>query len=87
MTATKNQDMTCFNISLTTVLLRFYLMMAIVLIAGFSGMWWLAIFALPVFLSIMIGVQFKPAKKNATETNITNKVTLKPNTKERPVAA
>ncbi|MEM6395725.1 MAG: hypothetical protein AAF741_05210 [Bacteroidota bacterium] len=79
--------MKCFNISLTTVLLRFYLMMAIVLIAGFSGVWWLAILALPVFISNMIGLQLWPAKTNSMKKDEANQVQLKPSTKEIPIAA
>ena len=39
------------------VILRFYLLMAIVLIGGFTGIWWIAMLALPVFLSTMLAVK------------------------------
>lgn len=79
--------MTCFNISLTTVLLRFYLMMAIVIVAGFSGMWWLSVLALPVFISNMIGLQFWPAQKSVSQRAKANKKTLKPSAQEMKMAA
>lgn len=40
-----------FKLSFAGVVVRFYLMMAVVILAGFSGLWWLAILALPIFLS------------------------------------
>ena len=48
-----------FEASIGTIVSRFFLLMAIVIIAGFSGQWWIAIFALPVLLSAMTGVSFK----------------------------
>lgn len=47
-----------FKLSIAGVVIRFYLMMAVVIIGGFTGMWWLAILALPIFLSAMVG--YKP---------------------------
>ena len=44
-----------FNINIVTMILRFYLMMMVVIIAGFIGQWWLAILAFPIFLSSMLG--------------------------------
>ncbi|MEM8585443.1 MAG: hypothetical protein AAGF87_14285 [Bacteroidota bacterium] len=79
--------MTCFNISLTTVLLRFYLMMAIVIVAGFSGMWWLSVLALPVFISNMIGLKLWPVQKSASQRTKANQNTLKPSTQEMKMAA
>lgn len=51
-----------FNLSIGTVILRFYMMMGVVLIAGFSGYWLIAFLALPIILSIMMGITF--AKEN-----------------------
>lgn len=48
-----------FNLNFGTVLLRFYLMMGVVIAAGFSGYWLVGLLALPIFLSIMLGVSFK----------------------------
>ena len=39
-----------------TVLLRYYLLMLIVIVAGFSGMPAIGLLALPVFLSTILGV-------------------------------
>lgn len=50
--------MKLFNLPIGTLILRFYLMMAVVLIAGFSRVWLLALLALPIFLSALLGVQF-----------------------------
>jgi len=44
-----------FNINIGTMILRFYLMMLVVIIAGFLDQWWLAILAFPIFLSSMLG--------------------------------
>ena len=54
--------MELFNISLTTVMIRFYLMMAVVIIGLFTGLNWMAFLALPLFLSIMLGATFKTKK-------------------------
>ena len=50
-----------FQLSFAGVVIRFYLMMAVVLVAGFTGLWWLAILALPIFLSAMVA--YKPNSK------------------------
>ncbi len=47
-----------FNLSIGTVILRFYMMMGVVIIAGFSGYWAIAFLSLPIFLSIMMGITF-----------------------------
>ena len=47
--------MKLFNLSLGSMILRYYLMMVIVLIAGFTGLWWLAVLAFPVFISTILG--------------------------------
>ena len=54
-----------FGIGLGTVLVRFYLMMLVVILGGFTGQWWLATLALPIFLSIMLGLSFKTDKAEA----------------------
>ncbi len=47
-----------FSLNFGTVLLRFYLMMVVVIAAGFSGYWFFGLLALPIFLSIMMGLTF-----------------------------
>ena len=44
-------------------ILRFYLMMAVVIIAGFTGYWLMGFLALPIFISVMMGVSFNPSTK------------------------
>jgi len=53
-----------FKADWISILLRFYLLMAIVIAAGFSGVWWLAILALPIFISCMLGISYS---NNLTE--------------------
>lgn len=55
--------MKVFEANFATVIKRFYLMMAVVLIAGFTGLWWLAILALPILLSSMLCVKFFDKKE------------------------
>ena len=50
--------MKLMDLKLSTLILRFYLMMAIVIGAGFLGQWWLAILSLPVFFSALMGIKF-----------------------------
>ena len=50
--------MKLLRLSIGTLVLRFYLMMAIILIAGFSGIWMLAGLAVLVFYSCLMGIQF-----------------------------
>lgn len=47
------------NLSFGGLMLRSYLMMTIIIIAGFSGMWFLSILALPIFFRALMGIQFK----------------------------
>jgi hypothetical protein len=50
--------MKLFQLSITALIIRFYILMAIVVVAGFSGLWLLSLLALPVFFSGLLGVQF-----------------------------
>lgn len=60
-----------FNISLVTIMLRFYLMMAVVIGSLFAGVPWLCILALPIFLSVMLGVTInKEAPKVAKRKHV-----------------
>ena len=56
-----------FEASIGTIVTRFFLLMAIVIVAGFIGQWWLAILALPILLSAMTGVSFKSSKKDTAK--------------------
>ena len=51
--------MKTYSIDFRTTMLRFYGMMAIVFVAFFLHIYWLAVLALPVLLSIMLGIRFK----------------------------
>ncbi|MEL6275931.1 MAG: hypothetical protein AAFU03_12580 [Bacteroidota bacterium] len=54
--------MTSFTANISTIFLRFILMMAAVFIGGFTGQWWIALIALPIFLSAMCGISFTTKK-------------------------
>lgn len=58
-----------FKLDLAGLLVRYYLMMATVIIGGFSGQWWIALFALPIFISAISGlsISFKLSKPTAKE--------------------
>ncbi len=51
--------MKLLQLSVVSFILRLYLVMAIVVIAGFTGLWFIALLALPVFFSALIGMQFQ----------------------------
>ncbi|MEO5906379.1 MAG: hypothetical protein ABIQ11_06620 [Saprospiraceae bacterium] len=50
--------MKLFSLDFTTLILRFYLLMAIVIGSFFTGYPILAFLTLPIFLSAMMGVKF-----------------------------
>jgi UPF0716 family protein affecting phage T7 exclusion len=47
------------QLNLTTLIIRFYLMMAVVIVALFAGIPWLAILSLPIFFSALMGISFQ----------------------------
>lgn len=55
-----------FEATWDIILLRYYLMMAIVFIAGFSGYWVLSVLAFPVFLSCIMGAKISFTTKKET---------------------
>ena len=55
--------MKAFTLPFDTLLLRFYLMMALVILAGFSGIWAIAFLAIPVFLTCLLGLRFVSARR------------------------
>ena len=59
--------MKMFRLNFETLLLRYYLMMAAVIIAGFVGNWWLALIALPIFLTCLAGVRFGKGRSEYEE--------------------
>ena len=64
-----------FSLGLGTLVLRFYAMMGVVILGGFTGQYWIMVFALPIFLSAMMGVGIS-GKKKAT---VSKKRTLQQN--------
>lgn len=48
--------MQSFELSFSGVMLRFFLMMGVIILAGFTGQWWLAFLGLPIFLSTLLGI-------------------------------
>ncbi len=50
--------MELFKLDLVSLMIRFYAVVAVVLIAGFSGFWWLALLSVPIFLSALAAVKF-----------------------------
>lgn len=51
--------MRLFHLSVPTIVGRLYLVMAIVLIAGFTQLWILSILAFPIFVSVMGGIHIR----------------------------
>ncbi len=58
--------MKAFETNFANVLVRFYLMMAVVIIAGFTGFWALGLLALPLFLGAILGFGKEEVKQKTT---------------------
>lgn len=58
--------MKVFETSFANVLIRFYLMMAVVITAGFTGFWALGLLALPLFLGAILGLGKEEEVKKTT---------------------
>lgn len=58
-----------FELNFATMLIRYYLMMAIIIIGGFTGQWWLAIVGFLFFLGAIMGVSFKKEMKKDKEAS------------------
>lgn len=54
-----------FSLGLGTLILRFYAMMGVVILGGFTGQYWIMALALPIFLSAMMGVKMGGRKQKA----------------------
>lgn len=48
--------MKLFELSLGALMIRFYLIMLVIIVAGFTGLWWLATLALPIFFTALMGM-------------------------------
>lgn len=71
-----------FEADVVTLVLRLYLMMAVVIGAFVSGLYFLAILALPIFLSVMTGVKIELFKKEKkTHMKLAKKLEVNTNTK------
>ena len=46
-----------FSLPFDKIILRFYLMMAVVVAAFFAGVPWLGLVAVPIFMSILMGIR------------------------------
>ncbi len=73
-----------FACTFDKVLIRFYLMMACVIGGLFAGQPLIAILALPLFLSAILGVSFLPEEKVVAEVKNLNR---KPELRETRKAA
>lgn len=58
--------MKAFNLRLDTLILRFYLMMLVIIIAGFIGIWALSFLALPIFMTCLMGIDFSSGRVKKT---------------------
>ncbi len=58
---------TFLRLSIVGLILRFYLLMAVVIIGFFTGQMWLAALGLPILLSAMLGIRFH--KTGSTDTH------------------
>jgi hypothetical protein len=59
--------MKLFEINFAQMMVRYYLMMLVIVIAGFTGQWWLAGLAFFIFLSAIMGANFTAPKSKARE--------------------
>ncbi|TXF91032.1 hypothetical protein FUA23_04305 [Neolewinella aurantiaca] len=73
-----------FACTFDKVLIRFFLMMACVIGGLFSGQPLIAVLALPLFLSAILGVSFMPEKEVA---EVATQVSMKPDARKTKNAA
>ncbi|MCB0688456.1 MAG: hypothetical protein KDC53_18080 [Saprospiraceae bacterium] len=55
----RGDRMKMFDLGFGTIIIRFYLMMMLVIVGVLTKFWILPLLALPLFLSIMMGISFK----------------------------
>ncbi len=67
---TNNSIMKLFEASFSTVLIRFYLMMAVVLIGFTTGYYYLAFLAVPLFMSAIMGIKFTSDDKSSAQSTV-----------------
>jgi hypothetical protein len=74
----KQKDMRFFSLTFDKVVIRFFLMMALIIGGMFAGQPLIALLALPLFLSALLGVSFMPKQKETSVKTISEgKVTTK----------
>lgn len=62
--------MRLFELSIGTVMARFYLMMALVIIGVLTQLWFITVLAFPVFLSILMGATFGKSSRDETPKKV-----------------
>jgi hypothetical protein len=70
----KLNDMKFLRLPLDTLMFRYYLMMVVVLVAGFSQTWVIALLALPIFLSCLLGIRFDLRAMRSTATGVSREM-------------
>lgn len=53
--------MKIYELNIGKMVIQLYLMMAIIIVAGFTGQWWISIFAAALFFGAVLGIQLKAA--------------------------
>lgn len=70
-----------FSLSIGAVVIRFFLMMAVIIAGVFTGQHWLTILGLPIFLSALLGVNFARPKSavqpRASQMTVEGQASLK----------
>ena len=62
--------MKLYATNLAEMVLRYYAMMAVILIAGFTGQWWLSIFGFVIFFAALTGVKIHDKRSEETGKRI-----------------
>tara|TARA_R110000772_G_scaffold129549_1_gene237713 strand:+ start:258 stop:434 length:177 start_codon:yes stop_codon:yes gene_type:complete len=57
------EKLKAYDLNIITLFWRFYAMMGVVIFAGFLGYWLIALLALPIFLSALMGISFTKTKR------------------------
>lgn len=61
------RSMKLFELNFAQMLIRYYLMMMVIIVAGFIGQWWLAGLGFFIFLGAIMGAKLGKTKKNEKE--------------------
>ena len=74
-----------FKLDFAGVLVRYYLLMTVVLVGGFSGQWWIGLLALPIFVSAITGLKISYQKPVVIEEGRTSKIIKLPVVEKKDV--